>query len=359
MIGSLARLLCCVALWSAASVPAAALDSWQVAGIPRVTAIEMKFMNGLVQLSGTAYLPETGDHLPAVVALHGASNATRNSGIFRHLREGLPAMGIAVLIYDRRGSGASSGSLRDVDYETLADDAIAGQRALASLPRIDPTKIGFWGLSQGGWLAVLAAGRSENAAFAVSVSAPLATPEQQMEFATANLLTVRGYSQDDVKHMLDARKAWIDYLRGMGTRAAAVDALTKAEARPWFELAFMPKSSTLTIDPEHNAWRKQMDLDLIAAVRRARVPLLFVYGGADPWVPVSASVEQLRLLTEQRHDIRYAVIPQASHEMAFPARETMAFDTQTLDESAPQASEYFMLLAFWLCRKVERDCGPR
>ena len=336
---------------------AAASDDWHVAGIPGVTAIEMKFSNGAVQLSGTAYLPEAGDHLPAVVALHGASNATRNSAIFRHLREGLPALGIAVLIYDRRGSGASSGSLSGVDYETLADDAIAAQRALASLPRIDPKRIGFWGLSQGGWLAILAAGRSENAAFAVSVSAPLVTPEEQMEFATANLLAVRGYSQGDVTQMLEARKAWIEYLRGRRSRADAVEALDKAAPRAWFELASMPDSSSL-VDPEQSSWRKQMDLDLIAAVRRARVPLLFVYGGADPWVPVSASLARLRLLTEQRHDIRYVVIPRASHEMAFPTQETMAFDEKALDASAPQAPAYFMELASWLCRQVDSGCGP-
>jgi len=31
----------------------------------------------------------------------------------------LPALGFAVLIYDRRGSGQSSGSLQGVDYETF------------------------------------------------------------------------------------------------------------------------------------------------------------------------------------------------------------------------------------------------
>jgi dipeptidyl aminopeptidase/acylaminoacyl peptidase len=66
-------------------------------------------------------------------------------------------MGVSVLVYDRRGTGASSGSLKNIDYGTLADDAIAGQRALGDLPRIDRKRIGFWGFSQGGWLALLAA----------------------------------------------------------------------------------------------------------------------------------------------------------------------------------------------------------
>ena len=172
---------------------ASASSPWHVAGTG-VISQEIQFTNAGANLAGTVYLPSAGNHFPAVVVLHHAGAATRESALYRHLREGLPALGFAVLIYDRRGSGQSSGSLQGVDYETLADDAIAGQHALAKLSRIDPAKIGFWGLSQGGWLAVLAAGRSRDAAFAISVSAPLVTADEQMQFATSNLLTIRGYS---------------------------------------------------------------------------------------------------------------------------------------------------------------------
>src|SRR5215813_6141193 len=106
-----------------------------------------------------------------------------------------------------------------------------GRHALAKLSRVDPNRIGFWGLSQGGWLAVLAAGRSKDAAFAISVSAPLVTADEQMQFATRNLLTVRGYSSLDVQDMLVARRAWIQYLHRKGSREEAVEALRKAEAK--------------------------------------------------------------------------------------------------------------------------------
>jgi hypothetical protein len=74
--------------------------------------------------------------------------------------------------------------------------------------------------------------------------------------------------------MLETRKAWTDYLKGKGSRQTAVDALQKAEKQPWFELAFLPKASKLTTDPEHNSWRKEMDEDAVAAVRKVkRFPL--------------------------------------------------------------------------------------
>ncbi|HZW93260.1 MAG TPA: alpha/beta fold hydrolase [Candidatus Eremiobacteraceae bacterium] len=326
---------------------ASATDHWHVAGTPQVVSQEVRFSNAGANLVGTVYLPSTGNHLPAVVILHSAGATTRESALYRHLSEGLPALGFVVLIYDRRGSGQSSGNLQGVDYETLADDGVAGQHALAKLPRIDPAKIGFWGLSQGGWLAVLAAGRSRDAAFAISISAPLVTADEQMQFATSNLLTVRSYSQEDVRDMLETRKAWMGYLRGTNSRATAADALTKAQSKTWFDLTYMPKVSQLTNDP---AIRRKMDADPVEAVLKAKVPLLFLYGGADPWVPVAQSMERLKALSSQIHDIEIGVIPNANHELMFPVKETMQVDAETNRNDAPQSATYFILLGSWLSR---------
>ena len=328
-------------------------DPWHVAATSPALSGEIQFNNGAAHLRGTVYFPKSGNHLAAVVVLHHAGLPTRDANLYRHLCEGLPAIGIAVLVYDRRGSGQSSGDLGKADYETLADDAVAGQHALAKLPQIDPNKIGFWGLSQGGWLAVLAAGRSKDAAFAISVSAPLVTADEQMQFATRNLLTVRGYSSLDVQDMLVARRAWIRYLHRKGSRDEAAEALRKAEAKPWFDIAYLPKASQLTNDPEHDPNRKRLDDDPMAAVQQARVPLLFLYADSDPWVPVADSVKRLQSLAMKIPTIGYAVVANANHEMMFPEDETMQVDQETTRKEAPQAPSYFMLVAAWITRHVD------
>jgi len=329
-------------------VPKSACDAWHVRATPAVSQ-EVQFSNGDAHLVGTLYLPIKGDHLPAVVALHSASAATRDAALYRHLTEALPAMGIAVLIYDRRGAGKSSGTLENIDFGTLADDAIAGQRALAKTSsRIDPKKIGFWGLSQGGWLAVLAAVRSQSGAFAISVSAPLVSPEEQMQFAMTNLMTIGGYSAGDIQAMLDTRKAWTGYLRGNSSRATAISALQKAESKPWFKEVYLPESSELTSDPEHNSYRKEMDDDPVATVLQAHVPVLFLYGDSDPWVPVAKSVVRLQSLANRLHNLDYAIVSNADHEMMFPVNETMRIDENTIRNHAPQAPSYFTLLGSWL-----------
>jgi pimeloyl-ACP methyl ester carboxylesterase len=328
-------------------------DLWHVAGT-KIVSQEVQFSNGQAHLAGTVYLPETGDHLAGVVVLHHAGLATREAALYRHLKEGLPALGFAVLVFDRRGSGQSSGDFRSADFETLADDAIAGQRALAKIPRIDQTRIGFWGLSQGGWLAVLAAGRNTDSAFAVAVSAPLVTANEQMQFATSNLLAVRGYSESDVREMLDARKAWIGYLHGANSRDVAVAALRKSESKPWFDLAYLPKASEVTTDPEHDVSRKRLDDDPLAAVLKVKVPVLFLYGDSDPWVPAARSVERLRSLFSQHPNIDYAVVADANHEMMFPVHDQMEADVNATRKAAPEAPTYFMILGSWLSRRVAK-----
>ena len=62
----------------------------------------------------------------------------------------LLAMDFATLVYDKRGTGESSGDWRTAGPEELASDV---QQALAWLrrhPRIKPDLVGLWGISEGG-----------------------------------------------------------------------------------------------------------------------------------------------------------------------------------------------------------------
>jgi uncharacterized protein len=262
-------------------------------------------------------------------------------------------LGFAVLIYDRRGDGQSTGSRESIDYETLADDGIAGQHALAQLaPRIDARSIGFWGLSQGGWLAVLAAGRSKDAAFAISISAPLTSPEDQMRFAMTNLMTIRRYSQADIQQMLDTRKAWTGYLRGANSRSDALIALQNAESKSWFNQVYLPRASALTNDPEHYSYSHEMDNDPAAALAKVNIPLLVLYGDSDPWIPVAKSVEKLQAIGYQKRNIESAVVENADHEMMTPVHETMQIDENSIRNDAPQSPTYFLLMGAWLAKQA-------
>ena len=169
----LAAVAGCIAATVGAQEPAAL---WQAPAVPVISHQPFTFTHAGINLAGTLYLPEHGNHLPAVVVFWGAQEPTRDYALYKQVAAGLPAIGVAVLVFDRRGSGESSGSNAHSTFEDLADDGIAALHALQHHPRIDPTRIGFWGLSQGGWLAILAASRTSDAAFAILLLRPARHP---------------------------------------------------------------------------------------------------------------------------------------------------------------------------------------
>src|SRR5262249_22738653 len=65
-------------------------------------------------IRGTLYLPHARTRVPAVVVAGGSVQSTRGQWEYRSWGPVLAARGVAVLLYDRRGHGASSGDSVDV-----------------------------------------------------------------------------------------------------------------------------------------------------------------------------------------------------------------------------------------------------
>ena len=65
--------------------------------------------------------------------------------------EAFTRAGLATLAYDKRTAGYS---LTRRSYSQLADDATAAAAVLRTQPGIDPERVGYWGLSEGGWVAM-------------------------------------------------------------------------------------------------------------------------------------------------------------------------------------------------------------
>jgi alpha-beta hydrolase superfamily lysophospholipase len=117
---------------------------------------------------------------PAVVLVHGAGEGPREK--YRQEAEAFAAAGVATLAYDKRSVGYS---LTERSYSQLADDAVAASAVLREQPGIDPGAVGLWGLSEGGWVAPLAASRDPRTAFLVVVGANGLEPLRQQTWAEA------------------------------------------------------------------------------------------------------------------------------------------------------------------------------
>jgi len=294
-------------------------------------------------LSGTLTMPAMEAPLPAIVGVHGAGHGTRENDLYRHMQRLLAQHGIATLFFDRRGEGASTGDTQDAGFEVLAEDVSAWVRELRADSRLLADRIGLWCISQGGWIAALAAARDPAIACVVAVSPSGVTAAEQMNYATACLLREAAYPEAVVARALAIRAEIDAYFRGHTSLEAARAAFEAARHEPWFELAWLPEPT----DPPHR-WRLQMDFDIRPVLAQVRCPLLLIYGEWDRWVPIEASLDSWRSALHHGDDLAVVRIDGAGHQ------PTLAADRRDWNELGPIAPQYDHAVTTWLSSSLAR-----
>lgn len=135
------------------------------------------FTNEGLKLYGMLHRPSTQGPYPAVMILHGfTGQRIEPHRIFVKLARRLAEVGIAALRFDFRGSGESEGDFADMTILGEVSDAIAGLHWLADQPGITPDRLGVLGLSLGGCVAAITAGRLAERVRALTLWAALADP---------------------------------------------------------------------------------------------------------------------------------------------------------------------------------------
>lgn len=233
---------------------------------------DVTFESGAVTLSGSVLLPDSPDRVPGLVLVHGAGPHRRDS--LRVEAEAFARLGVAALIYDKRTDGYSQ---VDRSYALLADDALAAVALLRAHPRVDAEAVGLWGLSEGAWVAPLAAARSGDVAFVVTVGAAGISPLRQTSWALENTLDKQG-------------------VRGSLRRTVTMTGL-----RVLAGIGVFPEA----------------DFDPAAALARLDVPLLALWGAHDRTAPAaeSARVAARALDRPGGPPLSVRVFPGADHDL--------------------------------------------
>ncbi|GGD15357.1 alpha/beta hydrolase family protein [Flavobacterium orientale] len=130
-----------------------------------------------VTLSGTLTYPKDKKSFPTVILISGSGPQDRNSEIFHHkpfwvIADYLTNNGIAVLRYDDRGVGKSTGDRKLATSNDFATDVEAAISFLKTKKQIDPKKIGLIGHSEGGMIAQIVASKDKSIAFIVLLASP-------------------------------------------------------------------------------------------------------------------------------------------------------------------------------------------
>jgi pimeloyl-ACP methyl ester carboxylesterase len=286
---------------------------------------EVTFKNGNVTLAGTLLIPAAkgkGRKHPAIVFTHGGGPQLRD--IMWGLGYLYAARGFAVLSYDKRGVGKSTGNWGEASFEELADDAVAAATFLQARTDIAAKQIGFWGLSQGGWIAPLAASRMSEAAFAIALSGGGLSPAEQELFDSEYELSKAGYTANEINDALAFQKLKNEIIASPTSPLSDVkwDEYAKARAtakdKKWFRHPGIDvRGPERRDDPFWTHMRRFYVYDPAPTLRASKAPLLAIFGELDTPEGVKANVSVIKRILDQagRRDYTVKVYPNGSHNL--------------------------------------------
>jgi len=303
---------------------------------------EIIFRNKGVRLKGTLTKPDINNICPVVVVTHTSNAGRREFGVYQHLANLLSTRGIAVFLYDRRGSGESSGDFETATFFDLAADAQAAIDHLKLRSDIDPKHIGIWGMSQGGWIAPLTASKSADVAFIIAVSAVGVSPAEQMNYSAEYELREKGFPEEAIKRMLEFRGLVDEFYHGKADRSKVQERLDVFHKKSWFPFAYL--DDYLPEDPTIEKWYQEMDFNPLPIIQDIHVPVLLLYGEQDPWMPILKSIAVWK--EHGPDDLTIRQIRDANHFMVSIAHSGIRGD------EGPQVEEYSTVLIRWLKQRL-------
>jgi len=313
---------------------------------------EISFQQDDAKLAGTLTIPQGPGPHPAILLLHGSGPSTRHS--FGPYPRFFSSLGMAVLAYDKRGAGRSTG--RRLDSSTgapetlwpayfpddLAADALAALRLLGDRPEIDPKRIGVWGSSEGGMLATQVAARSKKVAFAINSSGFMGPLWKTILYQGAAMLRASGRPEAEIAEALAFNEFWMQVARTGKEYDTFVErraVIARSGKTGW---NFYMNGAFTSLAQMRWAWDHILTFDSLPALSRVTCPVLGLFGQADVLTEAVVASEAMRqaLASGGNRDVTVKIIPNARHSL---------MEASTASRMAPGV---FDTLRDWLVARV-------
>jgi len=164
-----------------------------------------------ITLAGTLTIPATSDQFPAVVLISGNGEHNRNAEFSGHkpfliLADYLTKNGFAVLRFDKRGVGASTGNFKTATTLDFSNDVASAVKYLLTRKEINKKKIGLIGHSEGGLIAPIVANKSKDTAFMVLLAAPGIPGDQLLLQQQTMIAKAKGVSEPEIQKSKELNK---------------------------------------------------------------------------------------------------------------------------------------------------------
>lgn len=276
---------------------------------------EMTLKLGRFSVAGDLIRPRTGGKHPTLIVVPGDGPFTRAQGV-RFLKslglfDYLMSEGFAVFIDDKPGSGASTGELSEEHlFRERATILSQWVEQLKKNPAVDGTHIGFFGVSQAGYVMPLVLAESPEVAFMIAVSCPAEDTLAQFVYLVEQQMKCEGYPEAEAHRVSlalmkrETARDYQDYREAAERVAANPVASDQAGGDILSEEQFKPAN----LDSEY-FFNPNSILETIT------VPVLALFGAKDTLIDPIQGSEAYSKALEAAGDpfFRVKVIPGVDH----------------------------------------------
>jgi len=279
-----------------------------------VEEITIPSSNGKFTLAATLTVPQGTGPFPAALFIGGSGPTDRDETVAGHkpfliLADLLTKKGIAVLRYDKRGTGQSTGNNEQASMNDLAGDAQAALNYLKGRKEADPKCVGILAHSEGGILAAQIAAKADEMDWLVLLATPATTGERTLLRQSELVARTGGLPEEQI-----ARSQQFDRMAYAAVRAAKSAVALEAKLNDLIEKSGLsasmpPAALQAQIRLMTTPWfRQYLDFDPAPLMEQIKCPVLALNGDRDLQVDANDTVPLLRQAYEKSGNKDFTVM---------------------------------------------------
>lgn len=304
--------------------------------------------NGSVTLAGDLVRPRKQPK-GVIVLVHGSGDGPRRAyDIWTNF---FVSRGWAVVVFDKRGSGSSTGDWHDADFVTLAGDVRSVLKWSRQQTPLAGLKIGLWGVSQAGWIIPQLAADGE-VDFAIVQAGAIVPTNDFISQTLESELRAYGFPPDEIAKAQRYYELDVAVSRDTQPFAAIEKAYSEASAAG---AEWLLKPPDLINSPDRRFMAVIAGFDAAAFWQKVRIPLLVLFGGKDHVVPVGPNRSRLEGLLSLAAKAQTKIVTlENDNHLAMLAKTGVRTEYATLNRFDPT---YFETLISFLDRMPRLSRG--
>jgi pimeloyl-ACP methyl ester carboxylesterase len=330
---------------------------------------EVSFHNGDVTLSGTLSFPSTASkEYNAIILVSGSGPQNRDSEIFgfkpfKLLADFFNQNGYAVLRYDDRGMGKSTGkSVNESTTQDLAEDA--RQAFLLLSARNDIQRVGMLGHSEGGVVVPIVASKESDVAFLILMAGFGVKGVELSNAQQAAILRSSGMSEEFILAATTMNQTVMRKMNDSTVTEQQLSDFVKAET-----LKLLPKlpeniqsqipdkegyasmAAQQAVAQSKIPWiRYYMNYDPQPVLTKVKCPTLILFGELDTQVVASQNLEVMKNALEQAGNKNVAIVVVTKANHLFQESQTGS-PTEYATLKKEFAPEFLEVIQGWLAKQ--------